>query len=180
MIRWTLTFFVLVVIVAWGSSYVWSWSFTFPYPGQGRDVEIESLTGRLSVTVQDQSSVWGYGYGMRATSVRVLRDRIDMANDVGIPMEMPKDYARYLWLDQQTVTLNSGQSLSWTTSALPYWIILIVVGLYPAFLWARWVFMRSPSDRTCRKCGYDLRGSSGGDCPECGFAESSEQIRTPS
>ena len=53
--------------------------------------------------------------------------------------------------------------------AAPHWVLL-PVGAWPVFAWgvrrARWVRWRRRG--WCLACGYDLRGTEGDRCPECG------------
>lgn len=51
--------------------------------------------------------------------------------------------------------------------AVPHWFFLLMFAVQPT----RWLLirLRAPrSVRSCTTCGYDLRGSPGGACPECG------------
>lgn len=64
---------------------------------------------------------------------------------------------------------------------IPFWVVLIVVGIPTSAMWlprpVRWSGLRlwhwwcnMPRHRPdhCSKCGYDLTGNVGGKCPECG------------
>jgi hypothetical protein len=53
-----------------------------------------------------------------------------------------------------------------------WWLVVLLVGAPPARAAARWL-VRFPSERRrwrglCVKCGYDLRATESGKCPECG------------
>jgi hypothetical protein len=57
-----------------------------------------------------------------------------------------------------------------TTAAVPLWALLVLLSIYPAY-----VFLREPLRHwrrsrkgLCVKCGYDLTGNVSGTCPECG------------
>jgi anaerobic ribonucleoside-triphosphate reductase len=57
------------------------------------------------------------------------------------------------------------------------WIIVIVVGgLFGMPCLLR--FTHAADDELCRKCGYDLRGSLGLVCPECGGRREATARRT--
>jgi hypothetical protein len=52
---------------------------------------------------------------------------------------------------------------------VPWWFIALAAGGYPlyrAWRWTRAMYRRRHGH--CAACGYDLRGSSGSVCPECG------------
>jgi hypothetical protein len=55
--------------------------------------------------------------------------------------------------------------------ALPYWIIILITAIAPAF-WLRETISRRRRLRTgvCKSCGYNLTGNTSGVCPECGAA----------
>jgi hypothetical protein len=55
--------------------------------------------------------------------------------------------------------------------AVPFWFIVLVTGVGPALWWAR-VRRRRGRLKTgrCAGCGYDLRATDSGRCPECGAA----------
>jgi hypothetical protein len=66
---------------------------------------------------------------------------------------------------QTTVT-----RLDWVM--VPYWFLACLFGALPLWHAGRWV-VRSPAARRrrrglCARCGYDLRASESGRCPECG------------
>lgn len=48
---------------------------------------------------------------------------------------------------------------------VPLWIPLVGVGVPCGWLW--WRHLRRP-EHECEACGYDLRGTRGATCPECG------------
>ncbi len=54
---------------------------------------------------------------------------------------------------------------------LPFWTLLLVVGVPTLILWYR---DRPPPAGYCVKCGYDLTGNTSGICPECG-----QPVRAP-
>lgn len=57
--------------------------------------------------------------------------------------------------------------ITFTRAAFPLWVFLLLLSPLPvASLIRRYLRRRSTCDQ-CRKCGYDLRASTG-QCPECG------------
>lgn len=62
---------------------------------------------------------------------------------------------------------------TWTIYIVPYWALLVVLGMLPAWRWlppvARWYEKRfAGAPGHCRSCGYHIGGVTGGACPLCG------------
>jgi len=57
-----------------------------------------------------------------------------------------------------------------TTVVFPIWVILLLLWVYPAFMFARGPLRRHRRRRRglCAQCGYNLTGNTSGICPECG------------
>jgi hypothetical protein len=54
--------------------------------------------------------------------------------------------------------------------SMPDWLLLVVFLAFPAW-WGFWRYRKRPRPNSCRRCGYDLRGTiptGGTECPECG------------
>jgi hypothetical protein len=51
---------------------------------------------------------------------------------------------------------------------VPWWALTLAFLATPAVMW--WRRRRAPVPGACRNCGYDLRGTPGSACPECGAA----------
>jgi hypothetical protein len=63
-------------------------------------------------------------------------------------------------------------SWSWGFSFnLPYWLLLFILPIYPAWRIYRGSHRRKPDGKTCHVCGYDLRATPHR-CPECGTVPS--------
>jgi hypothetical protein len=67
---------------------------------------------------------------------------------------------------QTTVTRNDSVTV-------PYWLLVGLFGAVPVWRGVRWA-VRAPRERRrrrglCVQCGYDLRASESGKCPECGM-----------
>ncbi len=54
---------------------------------------------------------------------------------------------------------------------LPTWLPILLFGLWPAIASARHIKRRYFTQHICRKCGYDLRATPSGICPECGHEQ---------
>lgn len=50
----------------------------------------------------------------------------------------------------------------------PLWLPTLLLSLWPAIALTRHIKRRYFSPGICRNCGYDLRGTPSGVCPECG------------
>ena len=65
-----------------------------------------------------------------------------------------------------------GLKFSWAAGScnvcLPFWLLLLVLGLPTAAAWWRWLRWRAPEPPTCSVCNYCLVGNVSGVCPECG------------
>ena len=72
---------------------------------------------------------------------------------------------RHEYAMQWGYTVRLGTASTTWTLEVGLWPFVIVAGLPLAWGWVRWI----PPGH-CKKCGYDLRGSPGTCCPECGTA----------
>lgn len=65
-----------------------------------------------------------------------------------------------------------GLGYAWYTSTygvfIPHWLLAILMLILPVVWLIRRRRKHDPDAVPCAKCGYDLRGSPGGACPECG------------
>jgi len=67
------------------------------------------------------------------------------------------------WFARQTLS-NPGGSVT-TTTSIPLWSPVVVLGAPTVMLWYR---DRRRQPGLCIACGYDLRGADHNVCPECG------------
>jgi hypothetical protein len=56
----------------------------------------------------------------------------------------------------------------WRAGRLAATLVLAGIATWLSVLMYRWGMTRDPLVGRCDECGYDLRGSAGGVCPECG------------
>ena len=58
----------------------------------------------------------------------------------------------------------------YTSIGVPFWLISLLLGLYPMVAFVRGPYRRYRRRRKglCLKCAYDLTGNVSGVCPECG------------
>jgi len=83
------------------------------------------------------------------------------------------DGASYLSDDVAYHALGFGLDMHrfWPTVVVPWWAIAMPLSVWPIWwlLWDRMRWRRRMAGR-CVGCGYDLRETTGGTCPECGRA----------
>jgi hypothetical protein len=93
--------------------------------------------------------------GLRLSSVPVWRERVGFAHATGSA-----------WAPRIDGGSNSAE---FVLVGVPYWALLPPAALPLAWLlWRRRRLRRRRTQGRCLACGYDLRGSSGDRCPECG------------
>jgi hypothetical protein len=65
-----------------------------------------------------------------------------------------------------------------TAFAVPYWAITMATAVWPGVMvWRRVRSRRRATQGLCVTCGYDLRGSPDGRCPECGVTAATTEGR---
>jgi hypothetical protein len=64
----------------------------------------------------------------------------------------------------------SNTVFKWTLGlAVPHWLVVLITGAWPVVRFGRALRMRNRLRQGyCPACGYDLRGTPGNTCPECG------------
>jgi hypothetical protein len=107
------------------------------------------------------------GPDLRIARVSEIRGEIEMMRMIGLTIYRLEDRPRFEW---RTFTLAPRGGVTWSgrTIAFPCWLAAMIGGIWPAFATVRWLRRRRRPGR-CRSCGYDLRGSPSGVCPECGM-----------
>ena len=133
-------------------------------------IELSMFSGRVSV----QTSYEGppnltHSWHAQIGSMEPWRDAVKQMNEEGgMELPFPEDYPHY---DYAPYSL-SGPAGRWkwygTTIYFPLWLPTLIFGLWPVIALTRHIKRRYFTHGICRKCGYDLRGSPSGVCPECG------------
>lgn len=85
----------------------------------------------------------------------------------------PMKYEPHFMFDTNTSAFQS-QNFKLTNIRTPLWLPTLLFGLWPAVTLTRHIKRRYFTPGVCRKCGYDLRGTPSGVCPECGHGAAVE------
>ena len=91
-----------------------------------------------------------------------FHDNIDL-NRFGL--DFPRIHHETAWHRPGLPTWVRQGNWSWCI-CLPFWLLLLTVGMPTAFMFYR-DYRRTPPGH-CQKCGYDLTGNVSGKCSECG------------
>lgn len=143
--KWGLGVGALAALVVWGVSVWWSaWVGTGPIP----IFTSNGLGGGAGFTR-------GLVFGGVWWDTRPTR----WAPEWDVQAARGEDF--HWWIDWE---IDRGVSGSAFVGA-PLWLVGVVGGLGWGVMW--WRARRGPA-WACRRCGYDLRGITGGVCPECG------------
>lgn len=131
----------------WAQDIVW-------IPPTHRGVQIGVVTGHHSVTL-----MWGldfgspYGWGSSADD----DDRVY------------NPYSDDLKPNLLVMSYNGGSGTLGFLS-IPYWAMLCTSLILPSIWCLRRLLCVGVGLRACAACGYDLRGTKGPTCPECGVS----------
>jgi hypothetical protein len=115
-------------------------------------------------------SQWEFGVGRSAVRVVVGHGAASVATFERPGPDLRMGQVKWImrWVDWEPTNYwmptLSGGGLTWHAS-LPLWIPMVAAA--GAGVWGVWGWRRVRKQH-CAKCGYDLRGLSGGVCPECG------------
>jgi hypothetical protein len=146
-------FLCAIVVVMWIRSYTHEDALLIAYPavlGPKNDVGISSQGGRVyaGYFVGDSGAISGGPY-------------LHCSSSTAIPSDVKRRSRSFL---------GFGGSISARTLIIPYWGMCLVSILVTALIGRTAIRLsrRSRQARSCARCGYDLRGTSGGVCPECG------------
>ena len=75
-------------------------------------------------------------------------------------------------MHDETAVSFFGLGYAWDANrkvvGVPHWLLAVLTLILPVVWLIRRRRRRDPDTLSCAKCGYDLRGSSGRACPECG------------
>jgi hypothetical protein len=150
------------------SAYFW-FGATVPLKGPNTYLKVNVIGGRFGIS-QTTSNLFGPGgWTVSAGRLAPIRETVEQARGLGIMMPFPGDGPRFEWSSRSLTDPTKGWTYSWTTVAFPLWLPTLVFGVWPGVWLVFWVRRRRwRRAGCCRECGYDLRGSPGPRCPECG------------
>lgn len=153
--------------IAWWNEHVWeSFARKVEFTYEGSDIGIE-MRALYSATSQQRTAV----SALRLTSGWPVRSLSGEVWD----MIRPGQQARWSNREAAFIQINGLYAIPFR----PIWPGFAINTIFYAAIFAiLWLLTLSPFTARriirhrrghCIKCGYDLRGSSGGGCPECGW-----------
>ena len=171
--RWIRHIFTVITIgcgVLWVASFFLLISCVISIGTSGVDVFTTSALGRTSVFITHKSppqaqSNWHIGVYRFPGS--------DMRKEYWVTkLRSPRNGSSF-----EYITATVGYSTS-TRVRFPLWLPTLLFGTWPSIALTRQIKRRYFSPGICRKCGYDLRGTPSGVCPECGRASAKQKTPT--
>ncbi len=173
----------VLVVVLWARSYAgrdvmerrWVWR-----DGEGiwgRSVAVVSREGRLRISVgwtvvagKTDVGEWMLGGGAQRPRFLVRREK-KQPWDFG--EELPRDVKGWGPVHWSKYPGLGPWMEEWLNVYVDHWLAAVVLGVWPGWWgvrrggkrWRRWRWGR---EGRCVGCGYDLRGTGGGRCSECG------------
>ena len=169
--RWLRNIFGLIAILSGLLSTVsiFAWiDISGPYYKPLSKIEISSVYGRFSVDI-------GHGYPPRAArdswgislvSTSNERDgRILHGTQI---IYKPVMFSQRFSYWKKSSKLSGGWTINTMGFSTPYWLLVLISSPWPGIALVLYVMRRKHTPGICRNCGYDLRGTPSGVCPECG------------
>lgn len=175
-VRVILAVLAVACLVVWGLSYTWSFDATTPLPSPNRSLDLSVQAGRVRIGVHHNPPGGTGPVGAGVALLEPLREWCGSLRQFGHPMPTPDEQPWFAW---DTLHIHYPPRIRHWSSTLihfPLGLVALVLGVWPAVALVRWLRHRRRSG-LCKGCGYDLRGSPSGDCPECGHAGTSAEAR---
>ena len=170
----TLTAATLVVVVLWVVSYWWMIDVRLPVLTSDCEVNASVVVGRvwINITPSDPSPS-DRGPRVRALSVEQFRQHVRRAHARFMGARMPEGYPLFEWHGPGSPA-NMWYGQDEVSVRFPTWLLVLLLGPWPAYQLFLW-FRRRTQPGLCGACGYDLRGTPSGMCPECGVSSKPSQ-----
>ncbi len=181
--RWLRNIFALLAItsaVLWVTSYYYLVAASTPYWQVDSKITFSVWVGRASVGTshggmpKSPPNTWG----ISISPLDDIRDNFDLVRSIGIDFPTIEEVLPPYGFKSFSIVHPAGK-WSWTGTdfAFPLWLPTLLFGTWPAIALSRHIKRRYFTAGICRKCGYDLRGSPSGNCPECGRPARKEKPR---
>ena len=105
---------------------------------------------------------------MDIKSAKEIQVQFEMMKQIIPDMKHPRNYLSYGYSTFNHTDPGGRWTWSGEDFTMPAWLPALIFGIWPTLALGRHIKRRYFSAGICRKCGYDLRGSPSGVCPECG------------
>ena len=166
------TVIALLALLTWVVSIFFYISVKVPL-GPNRYLLVGATTGRLVFSTSEGDYVesnpkWHFGIdSLKRTSTR-NRGSKDLK-----PFYPPsiRRFACFEWSSRTFTHPVIRWTSTWSVLSFPIWVLVLVFGFWPVTSLALWLRRRHFNVGHCCSCGYDLRGSPCGTCPECGYSQ---------
>ncbi len=162
--RWIRRFFTVIAALtlsAWLFSLVFVTAFETPVSSYQSILTGSLENGRVMITVRDDQILGPAIPDLRIQTTRSARKEYFLR--FGDLSGYPGDGPQFRFGSSLGVA-----SMRITIIIFPLWLPTLLFGLWPGIALTRHIKRRYFTHGICRKCGYDLRGSPSGACPECG------------
>ncbi len=174
--RWLRNIFALIAIacvVLWVVSYYYVVGAGAPYWQTDSKIIFSVFVGRASVGTShggmqnSPPNTWG----IDIQSLDEIRDNINYIRSIRIDFPTLEEVRPPYGFNSFSHVHPAGK-WSWTGTnfTFPLWLPTLLFGTWSAIALKHHIKRRYFTEGICRKCGYDLRGSPSGVCPECGLA----------
>jgi hypothetical protein len=181
--RWIRNIFALIAIacvVLWVVSYYYVVGASVPYWQTDSKITFGVFVGRASVgtshggTPNSPPNTWG----IDIQSLDEIRDNINYIRSIRIDFPTLEEVLPPYGFKSFSTVHPAGKWI-WTGKnfTFPLWLPTLLFGTWPAVALTRHIKRRYFTDGVCRSCGYDLRGSPSGICPECGRSSNPQRCK---
>ncbi len=172
--RWIRNIFAVLAcmcVVLWVVSYPYFLGIQIPLWERNSAFSVKVLEGLLKVRVDlDQPPNFTSDWKAWMASNHEIRKGLESSySNYGVRLPWPVDKTSFKF------DLFNRQNKAWTWRGMeivfPLWLPTLLFALWPAIASARHIKRRYFTQHICRKCGYDLRATPTGICPECGHEQ---------
>lgn len=172
--RWIRHIFALLAIVCvvlWVTSHYYGIDAGVPLSKADSKIELGIYWGRVSVGTSyggTPNHRHGWYAELHYIDMQSMRFVVEMMREIDADAPIPWELPRFQF-ESYSFTDPAGRwTWSGTYLVFPLWLPTLLFGLWPAIALSLHIKRRYFTEGICRSCGYDLRGSPSGVCPECG------------